>query len=95
MRSLVEGSNGHQKDWFDLDNLRDRGLQKARLHTALSMLSEAMVAYTRVQRRRQRVNQPGRSHINTNKNSKRKASLLADALLLKNGDETSLKIERH
>lgn len=49
MRNVVEGSHGHQKDWLDLDNLRVRGLQKARLHTALSMLSEAMVAYTRVQ----------------------------------------------
>ena len=49
MRNRVEGSHGHQKDWLNLDNLRDRGFQKARLHTALSMLSEAMVAYTRVQ----------------------------------------------
>jgi hypothetical protein len=47
------------------------------------------------ERRRQRVNQPSRSHIRTNKNSKKRASLLADALLLKNDDETSLKIERH
>ena len=49
MRNLIEGSNGHQKDWLDLDNLRVKGLQNARLHTALSMLSEAMFAYTRVQ----------------------------------------------
>jgi len=49
MRNLVEGCNGHQKDWLDIDNLRVRGLQKAKLHTCLSMLSEAMVAYTRVQ----------------------------------------------
>jgi hypothetical protein len=49
LRNLVEGSHGHQKDWLDLDNLRVRGLRKARLHTALSMLSEAMVAYTRIQ----------------------------------------------
>ena len=49
MRNVVEGSHGHQKDWLDLDNLRVRGLRRARLHTALSMLSEAMVAYTRVQ----------------------------------------------
>jgi hypothetical protein len=49
MRNVIEGSNGHQKDWLDLDNLRVRGLRKARLHTALSMLSEAMFAYTRVQ----------------------------------------------
>ena len=49
MRNVIEGSNGHQKDWLDLDNLRVKGLLKARLHTALSMLSEAMFAYTRVQ----------------------------------------------
>jgi len=49
MRNVIEGSNGHQKDWLDLDNLRVKGLQKARLYTALSMLSEAMFAYTRVQ----------------------------------------------
>lgn len=49
MRNVIEGSNGHQKDWLDLDNLRVKGLRKARLHTALSMLSEAMFAYTRVQ----------------------------------------------
>jgi len=49
MRNVIEGSNGHQKDWLDLDNLRFKGLRKARLHTALSMLSEAMFAYTRVQ----------------------------------------------
>ena len=49
MRNVIEGSNGHQKDWLDLDNLRVKGLQKAMLHTALSMLSEAMFAYTRVQ----------------------------------------------
>jgi len=49
MRNMVEGSHGHQKDWLDLDNLRVKGFEKARLHTALSMLSEAMVAYTRVQ----------------------------------------------
>jgi len=49
MRNMVEGSHGHQKDWLDLDDLRDRGLRKARLHAALTMLSEAMVAYTRIQ----------------------------------------------
>jgi len=49
MRNVIEGSNGHQKDWLNLDNLRERGLRRAKLHTALSMLSEAMVAYTRVQ----------------------------------------------
>jgi len=49
MRNMFEGSHGHQKDWLDLDNLRFRGLRRAMLHTALSMLSEAMVAYTRVQ----------------------------------------------
>jgi len=49
MRNVIEGSNGHQKDWLDLDNLRVKGLRKARMHTALSMLSEAMFAYTRVQ----------------------------------------------
>ncbi|MBM3120407.1 MAG: hypothetical protein FJ006_12850 [Chloroflexi bacterium] len=49
MRNVIEGSNGHQKDWLDLDNLRVKGLQNARLHTALSMLSEALFAYTRAQ----------------------------------------------
>jgi len=49
MRNAIEGSNGHQKDWLDLDNLRVKGLRKAMSHTALSMLTEAMVAYTRVQ----------------------------------------------
>lgn len=49
MRNVVEGSNGHQKDWLGLGSLRARGLGKARLHTALAMLSEAMVAYARVQ----------------------------------------------
>lgn len=49
IRNMVEGSHGHQKDWLDLDNLRVKGFEKARLHTALSMLTEAMVAYTRVQ----------------------------------------------
>jgi len=50
MRNMVEGSHGHQKDWLDLDNLGVKGLQKARLQKALSVLSEAMVAYTRVQK---------------------------------------------
>jgi len=45
----VEGSHGHQKDWLGLDDLRSRGLRKAMIHTALTMLTEAMVAYTRVQ----------------------------------------------
>jgi len=49
MRNMIEGSHGHQKDWLELDNLRTRGLQKAKLQTALSTLSEATVAYTRVQ----------------------------------------------
>lgn len=49
MRNGVEGSHGHHKDWLDLDGLRDRGLRKARLHAALTMLSEALIAYTRVQ----------------------------------------------
>ena len=34
---------------WGLDDLRGRGLQKAMIHTALTMLTEAMVAYTRVQ----------------------------------------------
>jgi len=49
LRSVVEGCHGHQKDWLDLDNLKVKGLWKARLHTALCMLSEAAVAYGRVQ----------------------------------------------
>jgi hypothetical protein len=49
LRSIVEGCHGHQKDWLDLDNLKVKGLHRARLHTALCMLSEAAVAYDRVQ----------------------------------------------
>lgn len=49
MRSVVEGCHGHQKDWLGLDDLKAKGLSKAMLHTALCMLSEAAVAYTRVQ----------------------------------------------
>jgi hypothetical protein len=49
MRSVVEGSHGHQKDWLDLDNLKVKGLHKARLHTALCMLSEAATACVKVQ----------------------------------------------
>ena len=49
LRSVVEGCHGHQKDWLDLDNLKVKGFRKARLHTALCMLSEAAVAYGRVQ----------------------------------------------
>ena len=49
MHNVVEGCHGHQKDWLDLDNLRARGLRKARVHASLVMLSEALVAYTRVQ----------------------------------------------
>ena len=48
-RSVVEGCHGHQKDWLNLDDLRVKGLRKARLHVALCMLSEAAVAYTGVQ----------------------------------------------
>ena len=49
LRSVVEGCHGHQKDWLDLDNLKVKGLWKARLHVALCMLSEAAAAYVRVQ----------------------------------------------
>jgi hypothetical protein len=49
-RSFIEGSHGHQKDWLDLDDLVEKGLRKAKLHAALCMLSEASVAYNRVQR---------------------------------------------
>ena len=38
-----------QKDWLDLDGLRGRGLRKALIHMALIMLTEIMIAYTRVQ----------------------------------------------
>jgi len=34
---------------MDLDNLKVKGLRKARLHVALCMLSEAAVAYVKVQ----------------------------------------------
>lgn len=49
LRSIIEGANGHQKDWLGLDDLREKGLRRARLHVALCMLSEAAVAYTKVQ----------------------------------------------
>ena len=49
LHNVVEGSHGHRKDWLGLDDLRGRGLRKAMIHTALTMLTEAMVAYTRVQ----------------------------------------------
>lgn len=49
LRSMIEGVHGHQKDWLDLDNFAEKGLRKARLHAALCMLSEAAVAYTKVQ----------------------------------------------
>jgi len=49
MHNVVEGCHDHQKDWLDLDNLRDKSLRNARLHVALTMLSEAIVAYTRAQ----------------------------------------------
>ena len=49
MRSAVEGCHGHQKDWLDLDDLKAKGLRKARLHAALCMLSEAAVAYDKVE----------------------------------------------
>ena len=49
LRSVVEGCHGHQKDWLDLDNLWEKGLRKARLHAALCMLSEAAVAYDKVE----------------------------------------------
>jgi len=48
-RSFIEGSHGHQKDWLDLDNFVEKGLRKARLHVALCMLSEVLVACTKVQ----------------------------------------------
>lgn len=50
MHNVAEGSNGHQKDWLGLDSLKARGLRKARLHAALTMLSEALIAYTRIQK---------------------------------------------
>ena len=49
LRNVVEGCHGHQKDWLDLDNLKTKGLRRARLNAALCMLSEAAVAYIRVQ----------------------------------------------
>ena len=49
LRSMIEGANGHQKDWLGLDDLRGKGLRRASLHVALCMLSEAAVAYTKVQ----------------------------------------------
>jgi Transposase DDE domain len=48
-RSFIEGTHGHQKSWLDLDGLVEKGLRKARLHAALSMLCEAAVALTRVE----------------------------------------------
>ena len=49
LRSAVEGCHGHQKDWLDLDNLKVKGLWKARLHAVLCMLSEVAVALVKVQ----------------------------------------------
>jgi hypothetical protein len=49
LRSVVEGCHGHQKDWLGLDNLKVKGLHRARLHTSLCMLSEAAVAHVKVQ----------------------------------------------
>ncbi len=48
-RSVIEGSHGHQKVWLDLGNFVERGLRKAQLHAGLCMLSEVLVALTRVQ----------------------------------------------
>lgn len=48
-RSAVEGCHGHQKDWLGLDDLKETGLRKARLHAALCMVSEAAVALVKVQ----------------------------------------------
>ena len=49
LRSVIEGTHGHQKDWLDLGRFVEKGLRKARLHVALCMLSEVSVACTRVQ----------------------------------------------
>ena len=49
MRSIVEGCHGHQKDWLNLDDFRDKGLRKVMLHAALCMLSEAVVACVKTQ----------------------------------------------
>jgi len=49
LHNVVESSHDHQKDRLGLDDLRGRGLRKAMAHTALTMLTEAMVAYTGVQ----------------------------------------------
>jgi hypothetical protein len=48
-RSVIEGTHGHQKSWLDLDGLVEKGLRKARVHVALSMLCEAAVALNRVE----------------------------------------------
>ena len=48
-RNMVEGSNGHHKTQLNLDRLSAKGLEKAKNHVSQVLLTEAIVAYGRVQ----------------------------------------------
>jgi hypothetical protein len=48
-RNTVEGSNGHHKTQLNLDSLSAKGLEKAKNHVSQVFLTEAIVAYGRVQ----------------------------------------------
>ena len=48
-RNMVEGSNGHHKTQLNLDRLSAKGLEKAKSHVSQVLLTEAIVAYGRVQ----------------------------------------------
>ena len=48
-RNMVEGSNGHHKTQLNLDRLSAKGLEKAKNHASQVFLTEAIVAYGRVQ----------------------------------------------
>jgi len=47
-RNIMEGSNGHQKTWLRLDRLPAKKLPTAMNHVSLTFLTEALVAYGRV-----------------------------------------------
>lgn len=49
-RNMVEGSNGHHKTQLNLDRLSAKGLEKAKSHASQVFLTEAIVAYGKVQR---------------------------------------------
>lgn len=47
-RNIIEGSNGHQKIWLRLDRTPAKKLQTVKNHVSLLFLTEALVAYGRV-----------------------------------------------